>query len=221
MATAPPHVSAAQVLDAGRRAEAEGRIEYAMQFYRHLADNHGSDPEAMAARDALSRLGMRKRPGTLEEPAATRSMTRQPPRVPTAGRPPLTPVPAPPRGVSSLRIAPVGAGEPPSPLILPEPVGGYRTGRLIAHGLATVGIVLMLVGLVLGAAGLLPSGVLPGAGQMAAALHPAVGPLAIAAGVLLVLVSQLARAVFDIARSTRDLAAIERAKVEHRNGDAR
>ena len=59
----PPAVqqyTPSQILEAGRRAEAEGRTEYAIQFYRHLIDSHAGAPEAEAAHDALVLIQARR-----------------------------------------------------------------------------------------------------------------------------------------------------------------
>ena len=45
-----------QVLQAARRAEAEGKMDYALQFYRHLVEQHGTTPEAQEAREGLFRI---------------------------------------------------------------------------------------------------------------------------------------------------------------------
>jgi hypothetical protein len=56
-AHALPQFTPAQVLDAGRRAEAEGRFEFAQQFYRHLVTYYANSQEAAEAQDGLRRLG--------------------------------------------------------------------------------------------------------------------------------------------------------------------
>jgi hypothetical protein len=56
MAPTAAQFSPGQILDAGRRAESDGRIGYAIQFYRHLTDHHGWSPEAAIAKEALARL---------------------------------------------------------------------------------------------------------------------------------------------------------------------
>lgn len=56
MAQAKPQFTAEQILEAGRRAEAQGQLDYAIQFYRHLTDHHPNAPEAQIAREALSNL---------------------------------------------------------------------------------------------------------------------------------------------------------------------
>ena len=219
MVHASPHVSAAQVLEAGRRAEADGRIEYAIQFYRHLTEHFGAAPETAFAREALSRLEGRRN-GASRGQGPARST---PPRVipggahaQTAQRPPVSGLPAP------IRIAPVGSLEPPPLLVLPDRPGGYLAGRIMAYVMSAIGALAVVGGLVL-IAGLLLGG--PGrlytSGVPEFALNPAAAFSAVATGVVLLLWSQLAQAIFDIARASRDIAAIERAKAEHQNESAR
>ncbi|MCL4765647.1 MAG: hypothetical protein KJZ80_05405 [Hyphomicrobiaceae bacterium] len=217
MMQASPQVTAAQVLDAGRRAEADGRIEYAIQFYRHLADHHSGAPEAAAARDALLRLKRRSVNGP-EAAAATR--TGSPPPLRASGNRALTEMPRVEQAVrrGPIRIAPVGTAQPAPPLEVPEPVRAYLTGRLIAHLLSAVGILLVLAGVLAAVAAVAPADLVARMpGGLLSAGHPLAGPVAAVSGIVLVFWSQLARAIFDIARSTRDLAAIERAKAEHAN----
>ena len=45
-----------QVLQAAKRAEAEGKMDYALQFYRHLVEQHGTTAEAQDAREGLFRI---------------------------------------------------------------------------------------------------------------------------------------------------------------------
>jgi hypothetical protein len=47
----------AQLLDSARRSEAEGKIELANQFYRHLTEHYANTPEAAEARGAIGRIG--------------------------------------------------------------------------------------------------------------------------------------------------------------------
>jgi hypothetical protein len=213
---ASPQVTAAQVLDAGRRAEADGRVEYAIQFYRHLADYYAGAPEAAAARDALSRL---KRRSSNAPEAAIGSRSIDPPPLRAAGK----------RGVAGMaradhvtrgpiRIAPAGSRQSELPMDVPEPVRAYLVGRLIAHGFAALGGFLFLAGLLAAVAGaLLPDDPAAAMPHWMPAIHPFAGSIAAATGVVMVFWGQIARAVFDIASSSRDLAAIERAKVEHAN----
>ena len=216
MVQASPHVTAAQVLEAGRRAEADGRVEYAVQFYRHLADHHAGAPEAAVAREALSRL--KHQASNLEGM----------PHVRTASPPPLRATHHGPAessrmgqkvGRGPIRIAPAGAARSSAALELPEAAEAYLAGRLIAHGFAVLGILFFAVGSLAAAAALLlpaefvarvPVSLMP-------AVHPIAGLAGIVLGIMLLFSGQLARAVFDIASASRDIAAIERAKVEHAN----
>ena len=52
-----PQFTPRQLLDAGRRAEAEGKLDHANQLYRHLTDHYGYTAEAVEARSGLGRLG--------------------------------------------------------------------------------------------------------------------------------------------------------------------
>ncbi|MEQ1614163.1 MAG: hypothetical protein ABL904_15560 [Hyphomicrobiaceae bacterium] len=69
MAQSPQQFTPQQILEAGRRAETEGRIEYAIQFYRHLTDHLARTAEAATARDSLARLGASVASGTGHSPA--------------------------------------------------------------------------------------------------------------------------------------------------------
>lgn len=71
MAQSPQQFTPQQILEAGRRAEAEGRIEYAIQFYRHLTDHLARSPEAATARDYLERLGATVGPSPGPAPATS------------------------------------------------------------------------------------------------------------------------------------------------------
>jgi hypothetical protein len=209
-------VTAAQVLDAGRRAEADGRVEYAIQFYRHLADHHGAAPEAAAARDALSRLDHRRSAAAPEHQSARAGVARA---APVATRTPA-PIPRAPSsaGKSSIKIAPAGSVEPAAPMVISAPTNSYRIGTVIAHILAGLGGLLVLGGLMMtGAAAVVDLNLLLPRWVPGVALHPFAGPTVALSGLILVFWAQIARAVFDIARSSRELVTIERAKIERLN----
>ena len=206
----PSQVTAAHVLDAGRRAEANGRVDHAIQFYRHLADHHSAAPEAAAARDALTRLDHRR-------PA---NGARRQQAGPTAKVRNLAPRHQSPNGAGrpAIRIAPAAAAEPHRPLALPLSSKGYLIGRIIAHVLGGLGVLLVLAGLAVTILGLVmdPNAPLP-RGVPTAAMRPFAGLSALATGIVLLFWSQIARAVFDIARASHDLSTIERAKIELMN----
>ena len=46
-----------QLLEAGHRAEVEGRLDLAAQFYRHLTEHYAFTGEAAEARNGLGRVG--------------------------------------------------------------------------------------------------------------------------------------------------------------------
>lgn len=222
MVQASPQVTAAQVLDAGRRAEADGRVEYAIQFYRHLTDHHSGAPEADVAREALTRL---KRQRSHSEPLARARPANPPPlRSTGAGQRGLAEVPraGPKVGRGPIRIAPVGTAQSPVPLELPEPPAEYFTGRLLAYAFAGVGVLVFLTGVLMAVALVLTPAEM--AARMPAwipALHPLAGAAAALIGLVLAFSGQVARAVFDLASASRDIAAIERAKAEHANAAIR
>lgn len=56
MSQAYPQFTPVQILEAGQRAYAEGRVEYAAQFFKHLIDHYSDTPEAATARDAMARV---------------------------------------------------------------------------------------------------------------------------------------------------------------------
>ena len=56
MAQAQVQYTPVQVLQAARRAEAEGKMDYALQFYRHIVEHHGTSVEAQEAREGLFRI---------------------------------------------------------------------------------------------------------------------------------------------------------------------
>jgi hypothetical protein len=77
---APPPFTPAQLIDAGRRAEVEGRPDLAVQFYRHLTDNFTGAAETMEAHGALGRIGVRQPEGDVGAQAAPRrTLRRRPP----------------------------------------------------------------------------------------------------------------------------------------------
>lgn len=102
MAQGSQQFTPSQILEAGRRAESEGRIEYAIQFYRHLTDHLGRTAEAATAREALARLGAASGPspagiaGTLPQvapPAKINGHAHATMPGPTAMPSPIQPMP--------------------------------------------------------------------------------------------------------------------------------
>lgn len=83
----PPQFTPAQVLEAGQRAESEGRLEFAIQFYRHLVDQYPGSSEAAAAQSGLSRLAG----GPPPAPAGRRGGNNPPPLLPQVSLPAIPP----------------------------------------------------------------------------------------------------------------------------------
>ncbi len=79
MAQAQTQFTPAQILEAGQRAEREGRIEHARQFYNHLVEHYAATPEAAAAQSGVARVNARDgNPSPVQnpspaQPAANRS----------------------------------------------------------------------------------------------------------------------------------------------------
>lgn len=221
MPQATAHYSAAQILEAGRRAESEGRLEYAVQFYRHLTDFHAAAPEAATAREALARISARRTaegPPSLPAVAAARSAVASV----TNGQhgPSGRTVASFPR--ENIRIAPVGAAHAGRRLILPSPEPRYRVGRFIALVLSVLGLVFAVGGVAMLVLqyGLLAQHVaaIPGAALLAG--QGLIGAAtALAAGVLTFFLGQVARAVLDGSSAALDLVAIEHAKAARLNGE--
>lgn len=232
--------TAAEVLRAGLQAEAEGRLDYAVQFFRHLTDHHAHSAEAGEARAGLQRIAGRRAselqqqpeswqyaPGLKQQRAGAQPDPR--PQVPQGAR-------AAPRQEGSKPAATgvavvqrqqhVAAAHPPAgtvgvaasePMPLPPVERRYLVGRIVSGLMQVVGgltavLGIGLLGFAVVAGGTVP---MPIFGTVAIA-----GPTLFVLGLVLVFWGQVARAIFDAANATRDLAAIERAKAERKSGKA-
>ena len=183
-----PQFTPKQLLDAGRRAEAEGRLDLAHQFYGHLSDHYGHTPEASEGRNGLARIGTGS-----HHPQVWQMNGAIPAAAATNGR----------QAVAGARRARHAAQHVE-----------YRIGRALAALVSGVGCLAIVAALLALAAGLAAEFALVPALQE---LNHAYNVLPRAAGVLLagavaLLCGQMARALFDQASATRELVAIERAK---------
>jgi hypothetical protein len=213
--------SPTQILEAGRRAEAEGRVEYAVQFYRHLIEHAPRTMEALSAEQALQRIGAPPVGGYNGGPAPGHELngsngvnghqgTREPAR-PVAG--PVA-VPVRPGGQTSAQTGADGVVRPAGSTRVVR--RRYRAGRALARivtlfGFFDLGLgagLFVLAGV--GAAGIVVPG-LPGllAGQPPL-VAAAAGLVMTFIGLMLALGGQLARALFDQASAARDLAILKR-----------
>lgn len=226
---APPQFTPFQVLDAGQRAEAEGRYDFAVQFYRHLADHYPQTREAAVAKEALARVALLRNGGS--QPAGIRQGVERnhgglgealvhagmnagmhaAPHVGMNGR----------RGVS---IAPAGAERPPATFAVPRQRADYRTGRVLARiitwlGGAGVAIGMALTPIILFNPRLLAGVPVIGMGGAAGTAYVSVA--VVGCGIFMVVMGQFMRAVFDAANASRDMAELTRARAEHDSAELR
>src|SRR5262249_6411081 len=72
---AAPQLTPAQLIEAGRRAEAQGRPDLAVQFYRYLTEYFAEAVEAAEAHNALGRIGAAQALPLIARPQAARGAT--------------------------------------------------------------------------------------------------------------------------------------------------
>ena len=181
-----------QLLDAGRHAEAEGRLDLAHQFYRHLADQYGYTAEAAEGRSHLARIE-----AASHHPQIWQTNGNAAPALAGNGRLAAAP---------SQRARHVPRRDP------------YRAGRALAALVSGIGWLVIagaLSWLAAGAAGEVAQ--VPALQSFRLAFGVVLQLAgAVLCGAVLVLGGQAARALFDQAHATRELVTISRAKV---NGD--
>jgi hypothetical protein len=175
-----------QLVESGRRAEAQGRPDLAIQFYRYLTEHFSQAEEAAEAYNALGRIG------------AAQSL----PLIARA-RLPRRPGPAPGSGHGSAGYRP------------PARSDRYRTGRALTALLGVLGWLLAAAGTAAVPAYVLLLRVQDAGDLTRAELLPMAGGAAgsLVLGVGVVLAAQIARAHFDQANATHDLVALERARL--------
>ena len=199
MSQGSPQFTPRQLLDAGLRAEADGKLDHANQLYRHLVDHYAYTAEATEARNGLGRLGISAGQQLWAENGAA---------APAAWPGPIA-INKPSASRSGGRGRHVAAER------------NYRTGRVLATLVICAGWLIVVLGAAMGPLLLavdpqvLQSG-LPFALPYLMSMGP-VGAAAAAAafsiaGLAVVFWGQLASALFDQANATRELVAIERAK---------
>lgn len=210
-----------QVLQAARRAEAEGKMDYALQFYRHLVEQHGTTAEAQEAREGLFRIAewrwgearvarTRESGGQAAQPAA------QPPSQPSGGQrvynvgnqSAASGYAEPQQAhVAMPRVA--RAQESDVPPFQPR----FRLSKVVAHALSAVGWAMLLGGLfaaVAGAGGFV--GDLSAISFFGLPLGVLVGAPALVFGLGFIVAGQIAAAVFETTNATLELVAIERGR---------
>lgn len=194
-----------QILEAGRRAESEGRIEYAQQFYRHLTQQfHGTGPARFAA-EALARLETAppQSPHSMNGNGADYSLPPQARSAATHAE-----------FDRRISIAPVGI-QKVEPIELPAPIVDYRMARQLARASALFGWPVSLIGLGISAVAVVaPSALakLPLVGALFTSPGTGIGVLA--TGLAMVIGGQLVRAHLDMALATRNIEALLRLQAE-------
>jgi hypothetical protein len=208
-----------QVLQAARRAEAEGKMDYALQFYRHLVEQHGATPEAQEAREGLFRIaewrwgeariarrqdGAGAAGGQFAQVAAA-----SPPQPPKVDEPVAPSAFAGSSQQLPQTVSRGSAGDELIPLFKPR----YRVARIIAYGVSGLGMVSALAGTA--AAVLAGMGAVEQVSTVGAFGFPiglALGVPAALLGLVLLLAGQLALAVFESANANLEMLAIERGR---------
>lgn len=218
-----------QVLQAARRAEAEGKMDYALQFYRHLVEQHGGTTEAQEAREGLFRIaewrwGEARVARTREGGNPSGAQPAQSQQIP------------PPTGQRVYNVANNAA----QPAYAAEPQGGaahqgalpqiisrqhaqsdeqpsfharFRASKFFAHALSGIGWMTLLSGVGAAAAGIAGAGSeLSAIALLGAPFGVMLGIPAVLLGLILVVGGQLAAALFDSANATLEMAAIERGR---------
>ena len=225
-----------QVLQAARRAEAEGKMDYALQFYRHLVEQHGTTPEAQEAREGLFRIAewrwgearvARGRDAT--GGGAQNAQSGQSPQTP-----PATPAGNPPGGQRVYNVA----NNPPqsdyyadqpqaaaAPGKLPQVIARghdqdeqafaprFRVAKFVAHTLSAIGWLMLFAGIGATIGGFAASATeLSAIGPLGIPFGALTGLPALLLGIVLVVAGQLAAAVFESTNANLELVAIERGR---------
>lgn len=150
MAQAQVQYTPVQVLQAARRAEAEGKMDYALQFYRHIVEHHGTSVEAQEAREGLFRIAEWRwgeaRVARRQETTGASAPVPQaanPAPVPAQGQPPSSNAnayQAPASAPQRTAVTPVTASQPTAVYTPPEPAdqavpmtGQTRMPQIIAR----------------------------------------------------------------------------------------
>jgi hypothetical protein len=215
-------------------------MDYALQFYRHIVEQHGSTAEAQEAREGLFRIAEWR----WGEARVTRGRETSSPQngnhaydsAPSAGvagngiaRNPL----ASNNGLAGAQQAyfpepaqpiPEVHSEPAMPQIiareaqqaddLPPFRLRYRAAKIVAIALSVLGWVTVLAGLVV--ATIASGGGVPAvsaSGLFGLPLGVLLGGPAVLAGLVLVVAAQLAVAVFESSNATLEMLAIERGRL--------
>jgi len=192
-----------QVLQAARRAEAEGKMDYALQFYRHLVEHHGMTPEAQEAREGLFRIA-EWRWGEARVTRRQEAANGPPGHASYAGAAQHDYPPEPPNHLPQViaREAAKAAGA-----AFAQPFKArYRSATVVALLVSGVGWATVLAGVVVAmlAAGGFVADVSAG-GLLGLPVGVLLGVPAVVIGLVLIVAGQLATAVFESTNATLEL----------------
>lgn len=212
-----------QVLQAARRAEAEGKMDYALQFYRHLVEQHGTTAEAQEAREGLFRIaewrwGEARVARSRESGGAGQAAqpSAQAPSQPSGGQRVYN--------VGNQSAASGYADPQQAPVAMPRVARAqesdlppfqprFRLSKVVSHALSAVGWAMLLGGLfaaVAGGGGFV--GELSAIAFFGLPLGVLAGAPALVLGLVFIVAGQIAAAVFETANATLELVAIERGR---------
>ncbi|HET6322705.1 MAG TPA: hypothetical protein VFF87_11690 [Hyphomicrobium sp.] len=224
-----------QVLQAAKRAEAEGKMDYALQFYRHLVEQHGNTPEAQAAREGLFRIAEwrwgearvtrgREAGAQGDDAAGGPQQAQQPPQpAPGQARGDQRSYQASgPENVSDDYHHAEAAGTLPQ-IVSRRRAGAqqpafeprFRIAQLAAHTLSGIGWLTLLtgiVGVIAAVAGLVAE---LSAAVMGLPLGVLVGVPFIVIGLALAVSGQVASAIFDGTNAALERAAVARGQASY------
>lgn len=216
-----------QVLQAARRAEAEGKMDYALQFYRHIVEHHGTSAEAQEAREGLFRIAewrwgearIARRQEAANSGANYSGQQQQRPVAVTgnaqpqpayAPEPPEVPVTG---GATRMpQFVAREAAKAEGGASLAEPgKERYRVGRIVAMLVSGCGWASVLGGVVVALMALADATAeIAAAAVLGLPLGIVLGVPAIVIGLVLVVTGYLAIAVFESSNATLELADLRR-----------
>jgi hypothetical protein len=209
-----------QVLQAARRAEAEGKMDYALQFYRHLVENHGQTAEAQEAREGLFRIaewrwGEGRAPAPARQSSAPAAQPNYPQQYAAAVSPQSAPAdyaPEPPAHLPQViareAAAKAAQAEGGSAADYQERYRGAKIVAFITCGLGFVGVAAGVVVSMLAAFGGVAG--MSAGGLLGLPVGVLLGVPTAVVGLVLVIAGQLAAAVFESTNATLELVAMGR-----------
>jgi len=211
-----PQFTPGQILNAGERAESEGHVDHARQYYGHLITHYAQSPEGQIAQRHLVRLGAGSPPPVVKlNPPAAKDHVRQGPAAhdPRGGPEQLPRARRADQGRSASRLE-VASDRSPA---LAMSGKRDRVGRFLTFAVRVIGWLLFVAGTSLAllsiagrSAGLMDRGLLPY--DLHAGFYA--GVVAAALGLMMVLVARLARAVADLSETMRRSMATSRARLD-------